>query len=62
MHDVDVELGICTCFIGKNGAPCKHQAAVVDKFGLNSFNFVPLEMNTKMRNMYVEMATGIKNH
>ena len=27
-YTVDVEMGVCTCFVGQNGAPCKHQLAV----------------------------------
>ncbi|KAK3916852.1 Uracil phosphoribosyltransferase, partial [Frankliniella fusca] len=39
---VDMEVEICTCPVGKNGAPCKHQAAVVKEFGLSSMQFMPL--------------------
>ncbi|CAH0552534.1 unnamed protein product [Brassicogethes aeneus] len=32
---VNSELEICSCYVGYKGAPCKHQFAVIKKFGLN---------------------------
>ena len=37
---VDTTLSLCTCFVGKTGAPCKHQHAVVKYFGVDSLNVV----------------------
>lgn len=38
---VDSELEICSCPVGKCGAPCKHQLAVVKKFKLSHQQFLP---------------------
>lgn len=40
-YTVNVELEVCTCPIGQQGAPCKHQCAVVKTFKLSSSLFVP---------------------
>ena len=31
---VDTKVGFCTCHVGKDGSLCKHQFAVLKKFGL----------------------------
>ncbi|KAK3932908.1 Hydroxylamine reductase [Frankliniella fusca] len=38
---VDMELEVCSCPVGFNGAPCKHQMAVVKHFNLSSTQFLP---------------------
>ena len=43
MYTVDMNLGICSCPVGKTSAPCKHQAAVLKVFrSINSINYIPL--------------------
>lgn len=39
---VNTSIEICTCFIGKVGAPCKHQYAVAKQFNLTSQQFLPI--------------------
>ena len=39
---VDMEIGFCTCPIGQDGSPCKHQFAVKKEFSLRSQNFLPM--------------------
>ncbi|CAG8808027.1 11770_t:CDS:2, partial [Racocetra persica] len=38
---VNSEIGTCTCPMGMNGAPCKHQGAVAMKFHVRILNFLP---------------------
>ncbi|CAG8753644.1 28458_t:CDS:2, partial [Dentiscutata erythropus] len=40
-YTVNTAIGTCTCSIGINGAPCKHQGAVATKFHITSLNFLP---------------------
>lgn len=42
-YTVDMEIEMCSCPVGKNGAPCKHQFAVVKQFNLSSSQFLPYE-------------------
>ncbi|XP_026054784.1 uncharacterized protein LOC113040739 [Carassius auratus] len=39
-YTVDMELELCTCPVGHSGAPCKHQAAVVQNYNITSINFL----------------------
>ncbi|XP_071851498.1 uncharacterized protein [Apostichopus japonicus] len=36
---VDTTLNFCSCFMGKTGAPCKHQFAVLTHCHIDSCNF-----------------------
>ena len=56
-YDVDMQLDTCTCEAGKNGAPCKHQAAVVKTFGVVSLNFLPVHSIAQRKQFYF-IATG----
>ena len=56
---VDMVLGRCTCYLGRNGAPCKHQYAIIKKFKINSFNFVPIS-SPVLRKVLLFIATGSK--
>ncbi|XP_067264285.1 uncharacterized protein [Chanodichthys erythropterus] len=40
-YTVDMELELCTCPVGHSGAPCKHQAAIVQNYNITSINFLP---------------------
>ena len=57
IYDVDMQLHTCTCPVGKTGAPCKHQAAVVKKFGVASLNFLPVHSITQRKKFHY-IATG----
>ena len=55
-YDVDVAIGCCTCSDGLAGALCKHQSAVLNKFGHHES--VPHVPTPQMRTLYHEIATG----
>ncbi|XP_056156746.1 uncharacterized protein LOC130130908 [Lampris incognitus] len=56
-YDVNMVIGCCTCAVGVTGAPCKHQSAVLKKFGHHeSFLHVT---TPQMRKLYNEIATGL---
>ncbi|TDH08226.1 hypothetical protein EPR50_G00095590 [Perca flavescens] len=55
-YDVDVAIGCCTCSDGLVGALCKHQNAVLNKFGHHES--VPHVPTPQMRTLYHEIATG----
>ncbi|ROJ26343.1 hypothetical protein DPX16_12505 [Anabarilius grahami] len=40
-YTVDMDLELCTCPAGHSGAPCKHQAAIVQNYNITSINFLP---------------------
>ena len=44
---VDMSLGVCSCFVGRNGAPCKHQGAVKLHFKTTNINFRPTSAEDK---------------
>ena len=56
---VDMELGTCSCDMGKNGSPCSHQAAIVFHFQVQSFNFVPV-IQPSQRQEIAYLAIGDK--
>eukprot|EP00745_Piridium_sociabile_P033819 TRINITY_DN58127_c0_g1_i1.p1 TRINITY_DN58127_c0_g1~~TRINITY_DN58127_c0_g1_i1.p1 ORF type:complete len:269 (-),score=45.25 TRINITY_DN58127_c0_g1_i1:4-810(-) len=56
-YEVNMSLGLCTCRTGCTGGPCKHQAAVVQKFGLPSWNFIP-EADPQMRQLLCYIGSG----
>ena len=39
-YQVDISLGTCTCFAGKDGTPCSHQSAVALHFHVASCNII----------------------
>lgn len=45
---VDTQLELCSCPVGKNGAPCKHQMAVVKQFNIVSTQFLPSTLEAKL--------------
>ncbi|XP_032381678.1 uncharacterized protein si:dkey-75a21.2 [Etheostoma spectabile] len=55
-YDVDIAIGCCTCSDGITGALCKHQSAVLNKFGHHES--VPHVPTPQMRKLYHEIATG----
>ena len=54
---VDTKVGFCTCHVGKDGSLCKHQFAVLKKFGLGSVNALP-HFGAQERQKYAVVATG----
>lgn len=58
VYSVSTLLGRCTCYKGKTGAPCKHQAGVTKFFGASSFNFVPVN-DENTRCLLYKIATGM---
>lgn len=55
-YDVNLAIGCCTCAVGVTGAPCKHQNAILSKFGHHE---IFLHVTTpQMRRLYREIATG----
>jgi len=54
---VDYSVGNCSCPVGKHGAPCKHQYAVVTKYNLTSEHFFPIH-DSQMKNKLYFIATG----
>ena len=57
---VDTTLSLCNCFVGKTGAPCKHQHAVVKYFGVDSVNVVSVN-SPFMRGQFLQLSTGQKD-
>ncbi|XP_029973832.1 uncharacterized protein LOC115407574 isoform X2 [Salarias fasciatus] len=56
-YDVNMTLGCCTCAVGVAGALCKHQSAVLNKFGPPEI--VANVVTPQMRKVYHEIATGL---
>jgi hypothetical protein len=58
---VNSEIGICSCPVGINGAPCKHQGAVLAKFHITTLNFLPsLTSNDRMLYAYIAFGKQVK--
>lgn len=57
---VDAAVGLCTCFSGKNGGPCKHQYIVMKTFNITPWNFFPVN-DIIMRQEIHQVATGKTN-
>ncbi|XP_065211061.1 uncharacterized protein LOC135839111 [Planococcus citri] len=53
---VNLELEMCTCFVGNTGGPCKHQAAVLVEKKSNTMNFFVGDED--QRRFIHELATG----
>ncbi|CAG8773372.1 37186_t:CDS:2 [Gigaspora margarita] len=54
---VNSEIGVCSCSIGMSSALCKHQGAVVAKFHVSIFNFIP-SLTLDDRAIYAYIALG----
>lgn len=52
-----MDIGHCSCFAGKTGGPCKHQAAVLKYFPVSSSNFIPIDDPQGRLHLY-KIATG----
>ncbi len=58
-YRVEIEIGTCSCDIGKNGAPCSHQAALVLRYNIASVYFVPT-LHPSLRQDIAILALGNK--
>ena len=58
-YTVDINLRLCTCYMGQLKGPCKHKAIVASTQNLPSFDVVPTE-NPEMRALYMYLGTGHK--
>ena len=58
---VNSEIGTCTCSVGMNGAPCKHQGAVAMKFHIRILNFFP-SLTPDDRMVFTYIAFGEINY
>ena len=56
-YDVNMELHSSTCEVRRTGAPCKHQAAVVKKYGVASLNLLPVN-SVSGRKLFCTIVTG----
>ncbi|XP_071484474.1 uncharacterized protein [Diadema antillarum] len=56
-YHIDMQVGCCSCYKGRTGGPCKHQAAVVKYHSAPSLNFVPLA-DVKAKELLYRIATG----
>lgn len=52
-----MELEICSCPIGKNGAPCKHQFAVSKTFNVSSTQFLSVHDEEAVSTLHKIMTT-----
>ena len=59
VHTVDMQLGICSCKQGVDGAPCSHQAAVSKHFHVYSTNSV-ISLFPEKRKEFASIALGSK--
>ncbi|KAJ1518955.1 hypothetical protein ONE63_011443 [Megalurothrips usitatus] len=57
-YTVDMQLEICSYPVGKNGAPCKHQYAVVKRFNLSTSQFLPYEDEAAKAVLHQIMTTA----
>ena len=57
-YHVDMVNGMCTCHVGLNGAPCKHQYAVLKHRNVRSTNFLPIKDEATRLHLFF-LATGL---
>ena len=58
-YTVDMNLRLCTCYLGQLKGPCKHKNIVSTTQDLPSFDIVPTE-SPEMRALYMYLGTGKK--
>ncbi|KAK3916869.1 Hemoglobin subunit beta [Frankliniella fusca] len=58
-YTVDMELEICSCPVGFNGAPCKHQFAVAKMFNLSTSQFLPYDDKAAKAILHQIMTTSV---
>lgn len=57
MYHVNMEFATCTCNMGMNGGPCKHQHMVAKHYGMTSINVHPRN-SPNLRRLFYKIATG----
>ena len=57
LYTVNSDIGVCSCLVGMSGAPCKHQGAVLVKYHISIFNFIP-SLTPDDRMIYSYIALG----
>lgn len=57
VYDVDMLARSCTCYVGRDGGPCKHQFAVTETFQIPTLSFAPVRDPGYRRLLYT-VATG----
>ena len=60
-YTVDINLRLCTCYMGQLKGPCKHKTSVSLTQDLPSFDVVPTK-NSEMRSLYMFLGTGHKTN
>ena len=60
-YTVDINLRLCTCYMGQLKGPCKHKTSVSLTQDLPSFDVVPTK-NSEMRSLYMFLGTGQKTN
>ena len=58
---VDMEIGLCSCPVGRTRGPCKHKHVVSTSFNLPSFDILPTQ-NAEMRKFYNFLGVGKEEH
>lgn len=56
-YHVDMETAMCSCPLGYNGGPCKHQYIVAKYFSISSVNTDPVT-SSSLRKLFYKIATG----
>ena len=56
-YTVDMDVGLCTCPVGRTGCGCKHQAAEAHMYKLTTTNQMP-QFSPHMRRLLYCVATG----
>ncbi|XP_071962543.1 uncharacterized protein [Antedon mediterranea] len=60
-YNVNIEAASCSCVVGRNGGPCKHQHIVSKHYGIHTINTSPVNSPT-LRRMFYTIATGYEMH
>ena len=55
-YTVDMDVGLCTCLVGRTGCGCKHQAAVAHMYKLATINQMPQFSSHLRRLLYCSTA------
>ncbi|XP_066440337.1 uncharacterized protein [Eleutherodactylus coqui] len=58
-YTVDLQLGLCECYIGRNGGPCKHKHAITFQENISCQNI--LAANSETKKLLFWVATGNNN-
>ena len=59
MHEINVDIGLCTCLSGRTGAFCKHQCFLFTKLNLELPNAPVLNLSDRL--LFAYLASGQKD-